>query len=72
MCWADSGAWLVTASRDGALRFWDTRLNIGASLGQPVTLPDQPLSMAGSAENSLIAIGLSNLLVLIFQFQDTN
>lgn len=66
--WSDDGSWLATASIDSTLRFWDIQQDIGKPLGQPLTLPHTPISLAGCIESAQIALGTPDMVLAVFQF----
>ncbi|HEY7356323.1 MAG TPA: serine/threonine-protein kinase [Ktedonobacterales bacterium] len=67
LLWSADATWLATASADRRLRFWSTDRTPGQQLGRPLEIENTALSMAGSPNSGLIALGLADMLILVLR-----
>ncbi len=67
LLWSVDATWLATASADRRLRFWSTDQMPGQQLGRPLEIENTPLSMAGSPNSGLIALGLADMMILVLR-----
>lgn len=67
LSWSPDGTWLATAATDHTVRFWSTRSPLGQPIGQPVYIQGKPLSFTMLPQNSLIALGLDDMLIQVLQ-----
>ncbi|HEY7357070.1 MAG TPA: WD40 repeat domain-containing protein, partial [Ktedonobacterales bacterium] len=67
LLWSADATWLATASADRRLRFWSTDQMPGQQLGRPLEIENTPLSMAGSPNSGLIALGLADMMILVLR-----
>jgi hypothetical protein len=67
LLWSVDSTWLATASADRRLRFWSTDQTPGQQLGRPLEIEKTPLSMAGSPNGGLIALGLADMMILVLR-----
>jgi WD40 repeat protein len=65
--WNNAVSRLLTTSTDQSLRFWDMTQSTAMQIGSAIPLESTPLSMDSHASTQRIAIGTSDMQVLIFQ-----
>jgi serine/threonine protein kinase len=69
LSWSADTEWLATASADGTLRIWNISPTPGKQSERPIFIAQGiPLAMAAAPATDLVAVGLNNLLIQIFQF----
>ncbi|MBO0780462.1 MAG: protein kinase [Ktedonobacteraceae bacterium] len=67
--WSADGNWLISVSADRIMRCWNTVQLSGASPGASIAMEGTPLTMDGTAATHLLALGTSDMLVLLQQLQ---